>query len=116
MEYHVVWITKYRYKVLVEGVKEYVEVNIQPDHVHRVVGFPPKYSIARIVQIIKTNTSRGFYEKFKFLRERYRTKHVWSIGYYVSTVGLDEERDKAICKISGKRRLGTSGACILISS
>jgi putative transposase len=61
-QYHVVWITKYRYKVLVEGVKEYVllkikevrkyypeieyiEVNIQTDHVHVVVSFPPKYSL-----------------------------------------------------------------------
>ena len=122
-QYHVVWITKYRYKILVEGVKEYVllkikevrkyypeieyiEVNIQTDHVHVVVSFPPKYSIARIVQIIKMNTSRGLYEKFKFLRERYRTKHVWSIGYYVSTVGLDEEEIKRYVKYQEKEDLG----------
>jgi putative transposase len=85
---------------------EYVEVNIQTDHVHAVVSFPPKYSIARIVQIIKTNTSRGLYEKFKFLRERYRTKHVWSIGYYVSTVGLDEEEIKRYVKYQEKEDLG----------
>jgi REP element-mobilizing transposase RayT len=42
-----------------------------------VVSFPPKYSIAKDLQIIKTRTRKGLCEKFKFLQERYRTKHVW---------------------------------------
>ena len=85
-QYNIVRITKYRYKVLVEGVKEYVllkikeirehypeveyiEINVQAGYVHRVVSFPPKYSIEKIVQIIKTNTSKEIFEKFKFLKE-----------------------------------------------
>ena len=83
---------------------EYVETNVQPDHV--VINFPPKYSIAKVVQIMKSNTSRGLYEQFKYLRERYRTKHVWSIGYYVSTVGLDEEEIKRYVKYQEKEDLG----------
>lgn len=122
-EYHIVWITKYRYKVLIAGVKEYVEiklgeirkyypeieyirVKIQPDHVHIIVSFPPRYSISKVVGLIKSNTSKGLYEKFKFLQERYRTKHVWSIGYYVSTVGVNEEQIKRYVEYQEKEDLG----------
>jgi putative transposase len=86
--YHMVWIPRYRYKVLVKGVNEYlvkrmaeirknypeieyVQRNIQPDHVHLVVSLPPKYSIAKVVQIIKSNTGKAMWEKFDFLRQRY---------------------------------------------
>ncbi|MDR1418615.1 MAG: IS200/IS605 family transposase [Endomicrobium sp.] len=85
---------------------EYIEINVRADHVHMVVSFPPKYTIAKIVQIIKTNTSKEMFEKFKILKERYRTKHIWSIGYYVSTVGLDEEAIKQYVKYQEKEDLG----------
>jgi len=104
-----VWIPRYRYKVLVKGVDEYlikkmdeirkiypeieyVQRNIQPDHVHLVLSFPPKYSIARVVQIIKSNTGEAMWGKFEFLRKRYYSRGgIWSAGYFVSTVGLDEK-------------------------
>jgi len=107
--YHVVWIPRYRFKVLVPGVAKYlsikldevrkyypeiefVERNIQPDHLHLVVSFPPKYSISRVVQILKSNTGRSLKEKFSFLAERYYGRGgIWSVGYFVSTVGLDED-------------------------
>ena len=74
--YHIVWIPRYRYKVLVKGVDkyllarmeevrkiypevEYIERDIRPDHVHVVVSFPPKYSIAKVVQVIKSHTGRA---------------------------------------------------------
>lgn len=86
--YHIVWIPRYRYKVLVGGVRQYLmirldeirkyypdieygERHVQPDHVHLVVSFPPKYSIARVVQIMKAHTGRVLRAKFDFLRERY---------------------------------------------
>jgi REP element-mobilizing transposase RayT len=50
---------------------EYVERNIQPDHVHVVASFRPKYSIAKVVQVMMANTGRGLKEKFEFLRQRY---------------------------------------------
>ena len=108
-EYHIVWIPRYRYEILVEGVKQYLEIKldeirkyypefeyrertIQPDHVHLVISFPPKYSIATVVGIIKQNTGRALKEKFDFLRKRYHGRGgIWSVGYFVSTVGLDEE-------------------------
>ena len=74
--YHIVWIPRYLYKVWGGGVKaylevkldevrkyypeiEYVERNVQPDHVHLVVSFPPQCSISKVVQILKSNTGPG---------------------------------------------------------
>ncbi len=122
--YHIVWIPRYRYKVLVKGVDEYlmtkmdeirknypeidyIERNIQPDHVHLVVSFPPKYSIAQVVQIIKQNTGRALKDKFEFLRQRYYGRGgIWSAGYFVSTVGLDEEMIKRYVRYQEQEDLG----------
>lgn len=108
-EYHVVWIPRYRHEVLVAGVKQYLEVKldevrktypeiqyvartIKPDHVHLILNFPPKYSIATVVQILKQNTGRALKDKFDFLKRRYYgAGGIWSVGYFVSTVGLNEE-------------------------
>ena len=122
--YHMVWIPRYRYKVLVKGVDEYlmkkmdeirknypeieyVQRNIQPDHVHLVLSFPPKYSIAKIVQIIKSNTGKAMWEKFDFLRKRYYGRGgIWSAGYFVSTVGLDEKLIEKYVQYQEKEDLG----------
>ena len=108
-EYHIVFIPRYRYKVLVKGVDEYlkikleevrkyypeieyIEKNIQSDHVHLLVSFPPKYSISQVVGIIKQNTAKALKEKFDYLKKTYsRGAGIWSVGYFVSTVGLDEK-------------------------
>jgi len=122
--YHIVWIPRYRYKVLVDGVDEYlklkmeeirkrypeieyVERNIRPDHVHVVVSFPPKYSIAKVVQVIKSNTGRALWEKFDFLKSRYYGRGgIWSAGYFVSTVGLDEKTIRRYVRYQEKEDLG----------
>ena len=122
--YHVVWIPKYRYKVLVNGVDEYLKIkmdevrkrypeieylerNIQADHIHMVISFPPKYSIAQVVQVIKQNTGKALWEKFDFIRERYyRQGGMWSVGYFVSTVGLDEQTILRYVKYQEKEDLG----------
>lgn len=122
--YHIVWIPRYRYKVLVDGVEEYLKIkmdevrkmypeieylerNIQSDHVHIVISFPPRYSIAQVVQIIKQNTGRALYEKFEFIRKRYWGRGgIWSVGYFVSTVGLDEKTILEYVKHQEKEDLG----------
>ena len=122
--YHIVWIPRYRYEVLVKGVDEYllkkmdeirkiypeiefVQRNIQPDHVHLVLSFPPKYSIAKVVQIIKSNTGKAMWEKFDFLRQRYYGRGgIWSAGYFVSTVGLDEKLIEKYVRHQEKEDLG----------
>jgi len=114
----------HRYKVLVKGVDEYllkemdeickvypeieyVQRNIQPDHVHLVLSFPPKYSIAMVVQIIKSNTGKAIWEKFEFLRKRYYGRGgIWSAGYFVSTVGLNEKLIERYVRYQEKEDLG----------
>lgn len=123
-QYHLVWIPRYRYAVLTSGVKEYLEIkldeirkyypeieyverNIQPDHVHVVVSFPPKYSIAKVVGILKANTGSVLKEKFDFLKQTYyKTGGIWSVGYYVSTVGLDETIIRNYVRYQEKEDLG----------
>lgn len=122
--YHIVWIPRYRYEVLAKGVDsyllikldevrkyypeiEYIERNVQPDHVHIVVSFPPKYSIASVVQILKANTGRALREKFEFIRKRYWGRGgMWSVGYFASTVGLDENMIKNYVRYQEQEDLG----------
>jgi putative transposase len=86
---------------------EYVERNVQPDHIYIVVSFPPKYSISKVVQIMKTNTGRELREKFEFIRKRYYGRGgMWSVGYFASTVGLDEEMIKRYVRYQEKEDLG----------
>ena len=86
---------------------EYVERNVQRDHVHIVVSFPPKYSIAQVVQILKTNTGKALKEKFPYLRQRYwGAGGMWSVGYFASTVGLDEEMVKRYVRYQEKEDRG----------
>lgn len=105
--YHIVWIPKFRRKVLVRGVDTYFEktlrtylvdhypdvileeIKTQPDHVHIMVVIPPKYAISRVVGDMKANTSRELRQKFEYLRWRH---DLWSIGYFVSSVGIDEQK------------------------
>ena len=68
---------------------EYIERNVQPGHVHIVVSFPPKYSIALVVQIIKQNTGKALREKFEFLQKRYYGRGgIWSSGLFRQHCGL----------------------------
>lgn len=123
-QYHIVRIPRYRYKVLVKGVKKYLEIklneirkhypefeypelNIQDDHVHLLISFPPKFSISRVVRILKSNTGKALKDKFDFLRERYYGRGgIWSVGYFVSTVGLDEQIIRNYIKYQEAEDLG----------
>jgi putative transposase len=123
-QYHIVWIPRYRYSVLTKSVKEYLEIkldeirkyypeieyverNIQPDHIHAVLSFPPKYSIAQVVGILKANTGSALKEKFDFLKQTYyKTGGIWSVGYYASTVGLDEKIIRNYVRYQEKEDLG----------
>jgi len=108
-EYHVVWIPKYRRRILNPGVKEYlgslwpkilkempgveiVEQNIQVDHIHTIMIIPPKYSVSEVIGRIKCRSASKLRRKFIWLEEVYWKENiVWSPGYFVSTVGLNEQ-------------------------
>ncbi len=119
-KYHVVWCPKYRYKILQEGVASYVkqqiyrlssqkdgvevlEVNVQIDHVHVVLSIPPKYAVSQLMGFLKGKLALRLFDRFPQLRKRYWGQHVWSRGYCVSTVGLDEERIKKYVKWQGRK-------------
>lgn len=118
-QYHIVWIPKYRRKVLKLGIKVYVEkrineitifhpeieiikYNIQIDHVHLIIDIPPKYSIATIVGKIKQNSSRKIQQRFTWLDKVYKPGVFWSQGYFSSTVGLNEEEIKRYVEFQEK--------------
>lgn len=107
--YHLVLVTKYRRKILNSGVYGYFriklfeikryypeievrEVNHNRDHVHLLLSIPPKMSVSESVRIIKTNIGKALREKFKFLEKvYYGVEGIWSDGYFVSTVGVNEK-------------------------
>lgn len=107
-DYHMVIATKYRRSWINAGIFAYLElklteirkyypevefkeVNHDRDHLHLLVSIPPKMAVGDAVHIIKSNTSRELKQKFPFLLESYRrTDGVWSDGYFVATVGINE--------------------------
>ena len=107
-QYHIVWVTRFRRKILVKGVgeyltiklqevrqyypdREYVGIGVEHDHVHLHMVIPPKYSVSKVVETIKKNTSRALSEKFAFLKKVYWDERggVWGTGFFVSTVGIN---------------------------
>ena len=107
-KYHIVFCPKYRYRILKDEVAEYVrqqiyqlvkqqegveiiELNIQEDHVHLVLWIPPKYPVSEIMGFLKGKLAIRVFERFPALGRRYWGRHLWSRGYCVSTVGVDEE-------------------------
>jgi putative transposase len=107
-QYHVVWVPKYRFRILTGPVKvameaaiqaicgfascEVVELNVQPDHVHMIVMIPPKLAVSELMGGLKGQTSMRLFHQFRYLRKkRYWGNHFWSKGYCVDTVGLDAD-------------------------
>ena len=119
-EYHLVWGTKYRRKYLVPVVKEafldltfhlvkkypnwhLITINTDRDHVHLQMEIPPNISVSSVVQKIKAHTSPRLKKKFKFIREIYLEESVWSVGYFSSTIGLNEEQIRQYIQYQGRR-------------
>ena len=123
-DYHVVMVTKYRKGIFDEGIFAYVEkklaeitehyplikfgaVNHDKDHVHFLVSIPPTMTVGKVIGIIKQYTSRELKQKFPFLKQVYwGTDVVWSEGYFVSTVGIDESVIQRYIEEQGKKDAG----------
>lgn len=111
-QYHIVWGTRYRRKILkpyvlaelkkslYATVKKYPTLwieamNVDDDHVHLQIEVPPNIAVSDVVGRLKAVSSRHLRSKFKFIREIYLEKDgIWSVGYFSSTVGLDEVKVK----------------------
>ena len=107
-DYHIVWVPKYRYRILKGEIKELVEkdirmlcewkscevleLNVQDDHIHLLVSVPPKVSISKLMGVLKGKMAIKLFKSYPKLRQKpYWGNHFWARGYFVNTVGLDEE-------------------------
>ncbi len=119
-EYHIVWGTKYRRKILKPYVKEaflealfevlkkypklhLVAVNTDRDHVHLQIEIAPDISVSLAMKRIKGYTSIFLKKRFPFIRRIYLDEGVWSVGYFSSTIGLNEDLVKKYIAYQGKR-------------
>ncbi len=83
-----------------------VELNTDKDHVHLQLSIPPNIAVSRVVQTVKQETSKLIKKRFKFIRNIYPTEGIWSVGYFSSTLGLNEEKIRKYIEYQGKRDLG----------
>ena len=61
-----------------------------PDHIHLLLSIPPKYSVAYIMGYLKGKSALMIFDRHANLKYKFENRHFWSIGYYASTVGLNE--------------------------
>jgi len=106
-KYHVVFIPKYRRKALFGQIRrelgevfhrlagqkesEVEEGHLMPDHVHMMLSIPPKYSVAQVVGYVKGKSAIHIARTYMERKRNYVGQHFWARGYFVSTVGRDEE-------------------------
>ena len=108
-KYHLIFCPKYRYRILKDEIKEWVtreiikllaqkegieviEMNVQVEHIHLVVWIPPKYSVSDVMGYLKGKLAIRMFQRYEKLGKQFWGRHLWSRGYCVSTVGIDEER------------------------
>ena len=103
IEYHIVWTTKYRYRVIVGKIAErtrklviqscnsmnvnIIKGSIGREHIYLLVSCPPSLSVSKLVQQLQGKTSRTLQMEFKELRKRYWGRHLWASGYFCRSVG-----------------------------
>ena len=119
-KYHIVFCPKYRHRVLKDEVAEYTQqqiyrlcqqkepvevlgLNVQADHVHLVVSIPPKFAVSSFMGYLKGKLAIRLFNQYEKLARRYWGRHLWSRGYCVSTIGLDEEQIRKYVKWQEKK-------------
>jgi putative transposase len=107
IQYHFVWVTKYRYHVLrgpvAERARELIRQScmsrdirilrghVSKDHVHLLVSCPPSLAPAKVMQYLKGRSSKMLQDEFPHLKKRYWGRHLWARGYFCATVGAVTE-------------------------
>jgi putative transposase len=103
IKYHIIWVTKYRYRILKgeiairlrELIRQGCEArnitiirgSIGKEHVHMLLSCPPSLAPSKVVQYLKGRSSRLLQEEFPELKKRYWGQHLWARGYFCATVG-----------------------------
>ncbi len=107
-EYHLVWIPRYRRKIFAKGVRKYTEkilshipelypdievvkLNVQEDHVTHGSRDTSRIAVANAIQYIKIQSTKKLKAKLPFMQKIYARKGIWSRGYCVSCIGLNEK-------------------------
>ena len=110
-KYHVVFIPKKRKKKIFGVLRQHlgeifhelarqqeskiVEGHLMPDHVHICISIPPKYAVSKVVGYIKGKSAIAIARRFGGRERNFTGEVFWARGYFVSTVGLDEEMVRA---------------------
>ncbi|MCL1918803.1 MAG: IS200/IS605 family transposase [Peptococcaceae bacterium] len=116
--YHIVFIPKYRRKEMygekrvavreiLKKLCEYKNVeivagNVCIDHVHLCVKIPPKISVSGFMEYLKGKSALMVFDRFPEYKRKGGDRHFWARGYYVDTVGRNEEQIKSISQIRKK--------------
>ena len=106
-KYHVVFIPKRRKRAIYGSLRKYlgevlhelarqkesmiVEGHLRPVHIHMCVSIPPKYAVSNVIGYIKGKSAISIARNFTARKRNFAGESFWARGYYVSTVGLDEE-------------------------
>ena len=128
-KYHIVFTPKYRRKIIYNQIREdikeilvelckykgveIIEGHMMPDHIHMLLSIPRKYSVSSVMGYLKGKSALMIFERHANLKYKYGNRHFWCEGYYVSTVGMNEEtikkyiaeqeqRDQAVDRLSVK--------------
>ena len=113
-KYHLVFIPKFRKKVLYGQIRKFlapvfhelarqreceiIEGHMVQDHVHMLIKIPPKYSIAQVVGYIKGKSAIAVARQFSGRKRNFNGERFWARGYAVSTVGFEESQIRAYIK------------------
>ena len=106
-KYHVIFIPKYRRRTLYGQLRRHLgevfrklaeqkesrieEGHLMPDHVHMMIAIPPKYAVSQVVGFIKGKSAIHLARSYAERSRNFVGQHFWARGYFVSTVGRDEE-------------------------
>jgi putative transposase len=106
-KYHLVWIPKHRKKIIYGQLRKYLgevfrdlalhkeskvlEGHLKGDHVHMLVSIPPKYAVSQVVGYMKGKSAIHIARAYAGCRRNFMGQNFWARGYFVSTVGQDEE-------------------------
>ena len=106
-KYHVVWIPKYRKKKLYGKLRQHLgalikdlakqkesmvlEGHLMSDHVHMLISIPPKYAVSQVIGFIKGKSAIYVARTYVGQRKNFTGQNFWARGYFVSTVGMDED-------------------------
>ena len=124
LQYHVAWVCKYRRRILNPGMCGYIRkllpkllrsmpgveietIGFDKDHLHMIVSIPPKYSISSVMGKLKSQSASQLRKAFPWLNKVYWNENiVWSQGYFVSSVGVDEETIRRYVEYQGRQDSG----------